>query len=82
LAESLSLCAIAGIIGLVLGFVIYQSAIFGASKLMKNMPFEWLVDPVALILSIVSIIVVGLLSGIFPALKAERLTVIEALRSE
>jgi ABC-type antimicrobial peptide transport system permease subunit len=44
--------------------------------------FEWVLEPSALVLSLVSIVVVGIASGIVPALKAERLNVIEALRTE
>ena len=82
LVESVLLCGFAGAIGLLVGFVLYEGAIFGATKLISNLTFEWTVDVGALLLSIVSIFVVGVLSGLTPALKAEKLQVIEALRSE
>lgn len=80
--ESMFLCVVAGIIGIIFGIAAYQGAIFGASKLMSKLTFEWVFDPFAMILSFVSIIAVGVLSGLAPALKAEKLSVVEALRSE
>lgn len=82
LVESILICSIAGGIGLIAGFILYESAIYGATKLISNLTFEWTVDFVALFLSIISIFVVGVLSGLTPAWKAEKLQVIEALRSE
>lgn len=82
LVESVVICAFAGFVGLALGFVIYEMAIFGATKLITKLGFEWVIDWTAFLLSVVSIFVVGVLSGLTPALKAEKLQVIEALRSE
>jgi ABC-type antimicrobial peptide transport system permease subunit len=47
-----------------------------------NLRFEWAFEPLAAALSVVSIIAVGIASGFVPALRAERLQVIEALRTE
>jgi ABC-type antimicrobial peptide transport system permease subunit len=82
LVESIAVCAIAGFVGLVLGFAGYQSAIWATTKFIDKFKFEWIIDWFAFSLSVFSIFAVGLLSGIFPALKAEKLQVIEALRSE
>jgi macrolide transport system ATP-binding/permease protein len=82
LLESLFICLIAGLFGLVFGFAGYQGAIYGASKLVQNLKFEWIIDKAAVILAFVSIVVVGFLSGLVPALKAERLEIAEALRAE
>ncbi len=82
LVESVIVCAIAGLIGLILGFSAYHLAIWAATKFVSKLQFEWTFDWLALILSMTSIIIVGLLSGIFPAVKAEKLQVIDALRSE
>lgn len=82
LIEAGVLVLIAGLIGLLFGFGTYEGIIFGASKVVKQISFEWIVDPLAVTFALLSIVVVGLLSGIVPALKAERLSVIEALRSE
>lgn len=82
LMESLILCMIAGIVGVFLGVAAYQGAIYGAAHLIDKLEYQWVIDPSAMILSLVSIISVGLLSGLVPALKAEKLQVIDALRSE
>jgi ABC-type antimicrobial peptide transport system permease subunit len=82
LLESTFLCVAAGVIGLVAGFVIYQGVIFAVSKFMPKVPFEWVVEWTALILSMFSIVAVGILSGMVPALKAQRLQIVEALRTE
>ncbi len=82
LVESMIVCALAGLLGLVLGFTGYHLAIWASTKFVSKLQFEWTIDWLALLLSVVSIFAVGLLSGIFPALKAEKLQVIEALRSE
>jgi macrolide transport system ATP-binding/permease protein len=82
LVESVLICGIAGVIGLGMGFVLYQSAIYGATKVVAKLTYEWTVDVPALLLSVISIFAVGILSGLTPALRAEKLQVIEALRSE
>jgi macrolide transport system ATP-binding/permease protein len=82
LMESVLLCLIAGALGLALGFTATEVLIYAATKLVPKLRFEWVVDPWALAISVGSIAAVGLLSGMVPAIRAERLEVIEALRSE
>ena len=82
LLESIILCGVAGIIGIILGVFIYQSAIYGASQFINDLEFQWIFDPIAFLLSVISILLVGILSGLFPALKAEKLQVMDALRNE
>lgn len=82
LGESILLCVMAGVIGLIGGFASYQLIIWGASKLVPKMAFEWVMNPFALIFSSLSIFAVGLLSGYIPASRAEKLSPVEALRSE
>jgi len=82
MVESVALCMAAGVAGLALGFVAYQGAIYGATRFVKQLKFEWVVEPAAALLSVGSIVLVGLASGIVPALKAEKLEVAEALRAE
>ena len=82
LVESVFLCLVAGLTGVVLGFGAYQLAIYGASFLIKKVEFEWVLDVQAVALSVASILGVGVASGMIPAVRAEKLQVIEALRSE
>lgn len=82
LLEAVVICGAAGLLGILIGFSAYQGAIYGATKLIPTLQFEWLVDWQAMFLSLFSILAVGILSGLIPALKAEKLEVIEALRSE
>jgi macrolide transport system ATP-binding/permease protein len=82
LIESMIICGFAGIIGLLVGFVGYESAIFAATKFVDKLQFEWVVEWPAVLLSGISIVLVGVGSGIVPALRARRLQVIEAMRSE
>ncbi len=81
LLESIILCGIAGLIGIVLGVCIYQSAIYGAAQFMDGLKFQWVFDPMAFLLSFLSILLVGIFSGLFPAMKAKKLQVIDALRN-
>lgn len=82
LAESVTLCFVAGLLGLVIGFASYQTAIYLASRFASKVRFEWTMDPIAVFVSLVSILTVGVLSGLVPAVKAEKLQIVEALRSE
>jgi macrolide transport system ATP-binding/permease protein len=82
LTESVVLCLGAGLLGIIVGFLAYEGAISIATNFVKQMKFEWVVDPFAVAISLVAIICVGVFSGLVPALKAERLQVIEALRTE
>jgi macrolide transport system ATP-binding/permease protein len=81
-AESLFLCLLAGLIGLAVGFAGYQTLIYIGAQLIPDFKFQWVLNPLAVILSFVAILVTGLLSGLGPAIRAEKLQVIEALRSE
>ena len=65
-----------------IGFIAYELVIYGASYFVKELQFEWTIDIYALVFALSSIILVGIFSGLAPALKAEKLQVIEALRSE
>jgi macrolide transport system ATP-binding/permease protein len=82
LLESMALCVAAGVIGVMLGFGSYELLIFAATQFVPTLKFQWVFEPLAAVLSFVSIIAVGMASGFVPALRAEKLEVIEALRSE
>ena len=82
LGESVLLCAAAGVLGLVFGFAAYQGLVFAATKLIPKLEYQWVFVPTAFILSFVAIFLTGLLSGLVPAMRAERLDVMEALRQD
>ncbi len=82
LMESVILCFIAGFFGIFIGIFTYELGIYIASNLSSNISFEWIFDPYALTLSICCIFLVGVVSGLLPALKAKKISVIDALRSE
>lgn len=82
LGESISLCLVAGIFGLILGFAVYETLIWLASQATEKVTFAWILLPSAFGLSFVGIVAIGLLSGIVPAIRARRLQIVEALRSE
>ena len=82
LLEALLTCGIGGLLGIAMGMAGYHAILFGASKLVAKLEFTFLVDWMAMGLSVSAILLVGVLSGLFPAFKAEKLQVIDALRSE
>ena len=82
LGESVLLCTAAGLLGLVGGFAAYQGLVFAATKLIPKLQYEWVFEPMAFVLSFAAIFLTGLFSGLVPAMKAERLDVMEALRQD
>lgn len=75
LTEAVVICILGGIVGIILGILIG----FGVTVLVKGafiIPWKWM------ILGILVCIVVGVISGLYPALKASRLDPIESLRYE
>ncbi|MEO5667927.1 MAG: ATP-binding cassette domain-containing protein [Bdellovibrionota bacterium] len=82
LGESVLLCTAAGLVGLVVGFGAYQGLVFAATKLIPKLQYEWIFEPTAFILSFAAIFLTGLSSGFVPAMKAERLDVMDALRQD
>ncbi|MBX7231753.1 MAG: ATP-binding cassette domain-containing protein [Bdellovibrionales bacterium] len=82
LVESLFICGIAGIIGIGFGIVGYHLVLFFASKFLKQVQFEFVFNWASIFFAFCCIFTVGILSGLVPALRAQKLEVIEALRSE
>jgi putative ABC transport system permease protein len=75
LIEAIVICLMGGLVGVFLGILMG----FGVTALVDGrffIPWNWM------ILGITVCIVVGLVSGLYPALKASRLDPIEALRYE
>lgn len=75
LTEAIVICLLGGLVGIVLGIGMG----FGITLIIKGrffIPWAWI------ILGIVVCIVVGIVSGLYPALKAAKLDPIEALRYE
>lgn len=75
LTEAIAICLLGGLAGIIFGILIGNgtSLMFGGSFVI---PWTWMS------LSAVLCLVVGLLSGFYPALKASRLDPIESLRYE
>jgi macrolide transport system ATP-binding/permease protein len=82
LMESLLICSLAGAVGILFGFGAYELVIFAATKFVNKLSFEWLFNPWAFMISFGSIVAVGILSGLVPALRAEKLAPMQALRSD
>jgi putative ABC transport system permease protein len=75
LTEAIIICQLGGIIGIVLGVLMgnIMTLVFKTGFLM---PWAWI------IMGFVLCFIVGLLSGLYPAMKAAELDPIEALRYE
>jgi putative ABC transport system permease protein len=75
LTEAVLICQMGGIVGIVLGIAIGNGvALLLGGKFI--MPWAWI------ILGFIMCMIVGLASGLYPALKAARLDPIESLRYE
>lgn len=75
ITEAIVICIMGGIVGIILGILIG----FGVSVATEGqfvVPWNWM------LIGIIVCVVVGLISGIYPALKASRLDPIESLRYE
>ncbi len=75
LAESILIMSIGGLLGLGIGWFLIQGLIEQAGAMLPGI----YLSPNAIATAIALMLGAGILSGIFPALKAMRLTIIEAL---
>ncbi len=83
LMESFAMCGLGGILGIGLGVLVSHGAAYLAVKIVKIVP-NW---PAAIsiqwmFISVLFSSVIGILFGLYPAIKAAALSPIEALRTE
>jgi putative ABC transport system permease protein len=87
LAEALTITFIGGVLGIILAYVVAFSVgrltLYSAmAKHAEAGDIRLLINPLTLIVSVLILAVVGLISGMVPAVRASRLDPIEALRYE
>jgi putative ABC transport system permease protein len=87
LAEALTITFLGGIFGIILAYVVALTVgrltLYSAmAKHAEAGDIRLMIDPVTLIVAILILTVVGLVSGMVPAIRASRLDPIEALRYE
>ncbi|MEI7595382.1 MAG: ABC transporter permease [Bacteroidota bacterium] len=75
IAETIVICQFGGILGIILGILIGN-----ITSLVMNTPF--VIPWIWMIAGIIICFIVGIISGIFPAIKASKLDPIESLRYE
>jgi macrolide transport system ATP-binding/permease protein len=82
LFESSILCGVAGVFGVALGLGGCAAIIYIVSQMMPKVKFEWLIHPWSIVISMCLCVLTGVLSGLIPARRAQRMQIIEAMRVE
>ncbi|MDA9950956.1 ATP-binding cassette domain-containing protein [Oligoflexaceae bacterium] len=81
LTEGLIISFISGVLGIAFGFCLYQFGLYMASEFSDKIKYEVVIYQDAFIISVISILVIGLLSSFFPAAKAQKIETVDALKS-
>lgn len=83
LMESVAMCSVGGVFGIGLGVFVSKSAALFAVKIVKIVP-NWpaVISIQWMFISVLFSLAIGILFGLYPAIKASSLSPIEALRIE
>jgi putative ABC transport system permease protein len=81
LIEALLLACIGGVIGAVLAWVFFHGNTVSTGGAQGQLIFDLSVSPELMVIGIVWASVIGLIGGLFPAIRAARLPVATALRA-
>jgi macrolide transport system ATP-binding/permease protein len=82
LFESGLLCSLAGVAGVLIGVGGCGLVMYLVSQVMPKVQFEWLFNPFSILISMSLCVLTGVLSGLLPARKAEKMQIIQAMRVE
>lgn len=83
LMEAIAMCSIGGILGIGLGVFVSKGAAFIAVKIVKIVPnWHTAISIQWTLITVLFSSVIGILFGLYPAIKASSLSPIEALRKE
>ena len=83
LIESMAMCSVGGVLGIGLGVFVSKGAAYVAVKIVKIIP-DWpaVITAPWLLASVLFSSLIGILFGLYPGIKAMRLSPIEALHTE